>query len=173
MKTDFGGQRVYFEDRSGEPDYVYVNDDELLKAIGQAQFFFPDTEVHRSMSPSRDFEDFRRAQENLGLDEVIVVYQNDAYRESLESIYCQPEEFVDTSGERAGDVFSMFREDNPDGILSVLNGSNSEEKKDRALREVCQNYPVAYLGKVRDELVLGNGRQVRLDTLVNDLEGMK
>ncbi|MFB6217263.1 MAG: hypothetical protein ABEJ72_09940, partial [Candidatus Aenigmatarchaeota archaeon] len=69
----------------------------------------------------------------------------------------------------ANELYTKVMEEDIDAVLSLLNGSKSEEKKDSSIREACRHYRVTYLGEAREELIK-SGRKAEFDSIIEYLE---
>lgn len=153
METCFGGKEFTYEDRNGDKQTVRISDNDLYRALRQLQTF-------------EDYDTGTRP------TTVAVVYSRSEWIDALTRLGCEPTEYWNSNHFSANGLYSKVQEekDDLDAVLSILNGSKSETRKNDTITEACRHFGVTYLGKAREELVESSKKAADMNGIVEFLE---
>lgn len=152
MESFFGGEEFLYEDPIGNERLVRINDRELYKGLKQLQ----------------DFENYDANEE---IDTVAVVCSKRNWLDVLNKLRCEPDTFINSNRWSSEELYTEVISSNYDGVISLLNGSKSEKRKDKRLQDACLHSGTAYLGQAREQLIENNNEH-GMDGIINWLNGL-
>lgn len=152
MESFFGGEEFEYEDPIGTERQVRINDRELYRGLKQLQ----------------NFENYDTGEI---VDTVAVVCSKRSWLDTLNKLRCEPDTFINSNRWSSEELYSEIVSSEYDGVISLLNGSKSEKKKDQRIQEACLHSGTAYLGHAREQLIENNNEH-GMDGIINWLNGL-
>lgn len=152
MESRFVGEEFEYEDPIGNPRKVEIGDYDLYKGLAQLQ----------------DFENYDTHET---VDSVAVVVSRRSWLDTLNKLKCEPDTFINSNRWSSEELYSEIITSEYEGVISLLNGSKSEQKKDQRIQESCLHSGTAYLGHAREQLIENNNEH-GMDGIINWLNGL-
>lgn len=153
MESFFGGKEFCYEDPIGNEKKVQISDRELYRGLRQLQ----------------NFENYDTNEE---VDTVAVVCSKRNWLDTLNKLKCEPDTFINSNRWSSEELYTEIITSDYEGVISLLNGSKSEQKKDKRIQDACLHSSTAYLGEAREQLIENNNEH-GMDGIINWLNGLE
>ena len=152
MESHFGGEEFNYEDPIGNEKSVKISDRALYRGLRQLQ----------------TFENYDTGE---NVDTVAVVCSKRSWLDKLNKLKCEPDTFINSNRWSAEELYTEIITSDYEGLISLLNGSKSEQKKDNRVQDACLHSGTAYLGEAREQLIENNNEH-GMDGIINWLNGL-